>query len=71
MLKGLLLGTSLIFAVAGFALVTLGPLIYHVVWSINTAAETGSAIALLIVGLLFPPLGWTHGVALLFGYTWI
>ncbi|KKM21701.1 hypothetical protein LCGC14_1632740 [marine sediment metagenome] len=60
--------TSIVTATAA---ATIGPLIYHVVWSINAAAETGSAIALLIVGLLFPPLGWLHGVALLLGYTWI
>lgn len=59
-------------AVAGVLIAAaVGPVIYHVVWCIEAAAETGSAIALLIAGLMFPPLGWVHGVSLLFGATWI
>lgn len=63
--------------VAGFVLVALqvllilGPIITHVVWCIQTADETGSAIALLIVGLPFPPLGWVHGVSIILGYGWL
>lgn len=60
-----------IIAVLGFMVFICAPLINHIVWCINAASETGSAIALLIVGLLFPPLGWVHGVALWLGFTWI
>ena len=62
------------FGVMGLLVVvaaTLGPFITHIVWCINAASETGSAIALLIVGIIFPPLGWVHGVALWLGFTWI
>ena len=51
--------------------VIFGPFIYHIIWCINMASETGSAIALLIVGVILPFIGWIHGVALLFGWTWI
>ena len=62
-------------AVAGFGLavvvVILAPMINHIVWCIDKASETGSAIALLIVGIVVPPVGWVHGVSLFFGATWI
>ncbi len=45
-----------------------GPLIVHIVWCIQTASETGSAIALLIVGLLFFPVGWIHGMSIILGF---
>ena len=45
-----------------------GPLIVHIVWCIQMAAETGSAIALLIVGLLFFPVGWIHGMSIILGF---
>ena len=48
-----------------------GPFLTHIVWCIGVASETGSAIALLIVGVIFPPLGWLHGLCLWFGFTWI
>jgi hypothetical protein len=48
--------------------VSLGPLVAHVVWCINAAAHTGSAIALLIAGLALPPVGWVHGVSVLLGF---
>jgi len=47
------------------------PLIHHVVWCITSASEKGSAVALLIAGLILPPVGWGHGVSLFFGATWI
>ena len=50
------------------AVVGFGPLIIDVVWCIQMAAETGSAIALLIVGLLVFPVGWVHGVSILLGF---
>lgn len=64
-------------AILGFIAVIAGlgalfaPFIYHVIWCIGMASETGSAIALLIVGLVVAPVGWVHGVALFLGYTWI
>lgn len=33
-------------------------MVKHILWCIETAAETGSAIALLVVGLIIPPVGW-------------
>ncbi len=57
--------------ILGFISIVFAPLINHIVWCINAASETGSAIALLIVGILIPPVGWVHGVALWLGYTWI
>lgn len=49
------------------AVIAIGPLVQHVVWCINQADQTGSAIALLIVGLIIAPVGWLHGVSVLFG----
>ncbi len=43
----------------------------HIVWCIQAADQTGSAIALLLVGMFFFPIGWLHGVSLFLGYTWI
>lgn len=51
--------------------VTFGPWVYHVIWCIDAAARTGSAIALLIVGIVLPPLGWVHGVCALIGWGWV
>ncbi len=48
--------------------VLLGPIVKHVMWCIEAAADTGSAIALLVVGLMFPPVGWVHGVSILLGF---
>lgn len=62
---------ALIFAWAAITAISIGPLITHVVWCIQHAAETGSAIALLIVGLVIAPVGWVHGVCLWFGFSWI
>lgn len=44
-----------------------GPVIVHIVWCINAAAYTGSAIALLIAGLVITPIGWLHGVSVIIG----
>ena len=54
----------------GIALVVGGllPLPVHIWWCIERADETGSAIALLIVGLVFFPVGWLHGISVLFGF---
>jgi nucleoside permease NupC len=51
--------------------VAVAPIINHIVWCVDKASETGSAIALLIVGLVITPVSWVHGVCLFFGYTWI
>ena len=48
--------------------VGFGPLVQHVLWCIERADETGSAIALLIVGLIFFPVGWVHGVSVILGF---
>ena len=48
--------------------VAIIPMITHIVWCIQMASETGSAIALLIVGLLLYPVGWIHGVCLILGF---
>ena len=55
----------------GLMVVFAAPIINHIVWCINAASETGSAIALLIVGLVISPVGWVHGISLWLGYTWI
>jgi len=47
------------------------PYVTHLIWCIDKASETGSAIALLIAGLVIPPIGWLHGVSLWLGFTWI
>ncbi|MCY3626276.1 MAG: hypothetical protein OXG88_01360 [Gammaproteobacteria bacterium] len=63
---GLILALGLIFVT--LALVALAPMIRHILWCIGAAADSGSAIALLIVGLIIPPIGWIHGVSLLLGF---
>lgn len=60
-----------ILAVLTIAIFGFGPWITHIVWCIRMANETGSAIALLIVGMVAFPIGWLHGVSLWFGFTWI
>lgn len=47
------------------------PYINHIIWCVEAAAHTGSAIALLIIGIVFFPIGWLHGVSLFLGFTWI
>lgn len=59
-------GAAFLFLV-GAPVLGLLPLGMHVWWCIGKADETGSAIALLIVGLAFFPLGWLHGVSILLG----
>lgn len=49
----------------------LAPYVTHIVWCIQKADETGSAIALLIVGVVAAPVGWIHGVCIWFGFGWI
>ena len=49
------------------AVVIVVPFVRHIVWCVQHAAETGSAIALLIVGLVIPPVGWLHGLSVLLG----
>ena len=63
---GPILGGCIVFVL--FAAVFLGPLVVHIVWCIQMAALTGSAIALLVAGLLIPPLGWVHGMSVLLGF---
>jgi len=55
-------------AIIALALIPFGA---HIVWCIQMADKTGSAIALLIVGVIFAPLGWIHGVSVLLGYGWL
>jgi hypothetical protein len=50
---------------------TLGPYVTHIVWCIGKAGETGSAIALLLVGMVIAPVGWLHGLCLWAGWSWI
>lgn len=64
-------GLSGLFGFITVLVVAVGPIINHIVWCIQHASETGSAIALLIVGLVITPVAWVHGVCLLFGVTWI
>jgi len=45
--------------------------ITHIVWCIGAASYTGSAIALLIVGVVLFPVGLLHGWSLWLGFTWI
>lgn len=52
-------------------LILVSAWITHIVWCIGAAKWTGAAIALLIVGVLIPPVGCAHGVGLWFGFTWI
>ena len=51
--------------------IMFAPLINHILYCINAASQNGSAIAMLIVGLIIPPVGWLHGVALWMGHTWV
>jgi len=43
----------------------------HIIFCIQAAAYTGSAIALLIVGLVIFPVGVVHGIAIWLGFTWV
>ena len=45
--------------------------ITHIVHLIGAAAESGSAIALLLIGLFFFPVGVVHGWSVWFGWYWI
>ncbi len=56
-----------LFGLIIMALVFLVPYIEHIVWCINKADETGSAIALLVVGVVIFPVGWLHGLSLILG----
>ncbi|MCC4240352.1 hypothetical protein [Thalassospira povalilytica] len=49
----------------------VGPYVTHIVWCIQNAADTWQPIALLIVGVVIAPVGWLHGVSVIFGFTWI
>ena len=62
--KGLFTSTIGIAFVLGILL----PLPVHICWCIERADETGSAIALLIVGLVFFPVEWIHGVSVIPGF---
>lgn len=44
------------------------PLPVHIFWCIDAADRTGSAIALLVAGLAIFPVGWLHGVSVIFGF---
>jgi hypothetical protein len=45
--------------------------VYHIIWCIDAAAESGSAIALLVVGVVLPPVGAVHGICAMLGWGWI
>ena len=51
--------------------ISLGPFIKHILWCLERADESMAAIALLIIGLFFFPIGWLHGVSLFLGFTWL
>ena len=70
-MKDFLLTMATFGFIAALAIVIIGPILTHVIWCINMAEETGSAIALLLVGLFIPPVGWFHGMSLWLGFTWI
>lgn len=59
-----------LYGLFGLAMLTV-PFGAHIIFCIKAAAWTGSAIALLIVGIVIPPVGWLHGLCTLFGFTWI
>lgn len=56
-----------LFLVGGVA--ALAAWITHIVVCI--AANTASAVALLLVGLLIPPVGVLHGFSYWLGYGWV
>lgn len=62
--KGLFTSTIGIAFVLGILL----PLPVHLCWCIESADETGSAKALLIVGLVFFSVEWIHGVSVILGF---
>ncbi len=45
--------------------------ITHIIFCIKAAAYTGSAIALLILGMAVFPIGILHGICIWFGFTWV
>ena len=57
------LAAAPVLAVAG-----LVPLGRHVLWCIEHSAESMQHVLLLAAGVLFPPLGWAHGMSLLLGF---
>lgn len=70
--NGAIIAVLLLFVpVATIICISVIALITHIVWCIGAAAATGSAIALLVLGLFFFPIGILHGVSLWIGYTWI
>ena len=54
-----------------FYLVSIAAWITHIVFCIKAAAWTGSAIALLIVGIAIFPVGIIHGISIWFGAGWL
>ena len=53
------------------AVVGLGPLIIHVVWCIQLAAQSADywiPLVLLVVGVILAPVGWVHGMSILLGF---
>ena len=57
---------TVFFLLAG--VVGLGPLIIHVIWCIQLAAENWVALVLLVVGVIVAPVGWVHGMSILLGF---
>ena len=58
-----LLAFALVLAAAG-----LVPIGWHVLWCIETAGQGWQSLALLVAGVMVPPLGWVHGMSLLLGF---
>ena len=44
------------------------PIVTHIIWCIQMADTTGSAIALMIAGMMVAPVGWVHGMSILLGF---
>lgn len=53
----------------GIGIACLAAWITHIV--ICIAANTASAVALLIVGIVIPPVGVVHGLSYWLGYGWV
>ena len=53
------------------AIIAIVPVVKHIIWCIQAAADSMQPVALLVAGLIIPPLGWLHGVSLFLGYTWL
>jgi hypothetical protein len=53
---------TLAVAIGLLAAVTIIPFIFHIVQCVQD-----DWASMLIIGLVFPPVGWVHGVGIMFG----